>query len=51
MCLEGKVEENPSAMLLGHRPQRKVVNHDQKEIDDVCEIFSQGAKEVIVPEA
>lgn len=45
------MEENPSAMLLGHRPQRKVVNHDQKEIDDVCEIFSQGAKEVFVPEA
>lgn len=33
------------------RPQSKVVNHDQKEIDDVCEIFSQGAKEVFVPEA
>lgn len=33
------------------RSQRKVVNHDPKEIDDVCEIFSQGAKEVFVPEA
>ena len=33
------------------RSQRKVVNHDPKEIDDVREIFSQGAKEVFVPEA
>lgn len=33
------------------RPKGKVVNHDPKEIDDVCGIFSQGAKEVFVPEA
>jgi hypothetical protein len=32
-------------------PKGKVVNHDRKEIDDVCVIFSQGAEEVFVPEA
>lgn len=46
--------ENPSALLLGHaheRPKGEVVNHAQKEIDDVCRIFSLGAKVVFVPAA
>lgn len=32
-------------------PKGKLVNCDLKEIDDVCGIFSQNAKEVIAPEA
>ena len=54
------MEENPSVVLLGHARTRlksaakkgcKSCKNDQKEIDDVCEIFSQGAKEEFVPEA
>lgn len=33
------------------QPKGKVVNHAQKEIDDICGIFSLGAKDVFVPEA
>lgn len=33
------------------QPKGKVVNHVGKDIDDVCGIRFQGAKEVFVPEA
>lgn len=47
LYVRGQSEENPSVTLLHVQVgQRKVVNHNPKEIDDVCEIFSQGIKRV-----
>lgn len=55
--LQYNMEDHPSVDswgMLTHGlspPKGKLVNCDFKEIDDVCGIFFQGAKEVLVPEA